>query len=239
MSTSPSENTQNSLILNSEIPTLLVRATAEQAKTDAGLQEADPEKMRRAALAIRNLEHGYHASIPMYCKGATCPMGKSCALLQAGFNYMINNPCPIEQHLISTWAGKIITDLQVNVNNSVEMNLVGELVKLNVYRMRISNRLAFEDFIKQQIVAVDDDGVPQYRDELHPAVNWEETLSRRELKLLDALLATRRSIAEVGGGVSSDPSTNAANILSTLDKFKKALAAKAEIIEAEQAKPAN
>jgi hypothetical protein len=145
----------------------------------------------------------------------------------------------MEAHLMSTWASKLCRDLQVNVENSVEMNLVSELAKLSIYRMRISNRLAYEDFIKQQIVAVDDDGVPQYRDELHPAIAWEETLSRRELKLLDALLATRRSIAEVGAGSTTDPSTNAANMLSMLEKARKTLEARAETVKAERAKPVN
>lgn len=233
---SPSEITPSSD--NDTIPQLLTNALQEQANS-SNIQGVSPEQMRRAALSIRNLEHGYHAMIPLYCKGAQCPMARACPLVLAGFDYMVNNPCPIEQHLMSSWVGKLCIDLQVNTNNSVEMNLVAELAKLSIYRMRISNRLAFEDFIKQQIVAVDDDGVPQYRDELHPAIGWEETLSRRELKLLDALLATRRSIAEVGAGSSTDPSTNAANMLAMLEKAKKNLAQRAETIEGEIAKPAN
>lgn len=236
---SPSEITPDSSSnLPSEVPSLLSQAIAAQTENNT-IQNITPEQIRRAALSVRNLEHGYHAMIPMYCKGAQCPMAKSCALLQNGFTYMLSQPCPLESHLMATWAGKLCRDLQVNVGNSVEMNLVSELAKLSVYRMRISNRLAYEDFIKQQIVAVDDDGVPQYRDELHPAIAWEETLSRRELKLLDALLATRRSIAEVGAGSTTDPSTNAANMLSMLEKAKKALEHRSDELRAERARPVN
>jgi hypothetical protein len=220
-----------------EIPDILARALEEHSNGNS--MPINPDKLRKASNHLRTLEHGHHAGIPLHCGGKNCPMSKNCILLDAGFTYMIGEQCPIEKSLIGTYSQKIAESLQVNQTNIVEMNMVNEIAKIWIFKLRIEDRLTYEDFIKQQIVAVDDDGVPQYRDELHPSIQWDDMLSRRELKLLEALLATRKSVAEVGGGTPTDPSTNASNIMALLAKAKKKLITDAEIIRAEAAKPTN
>jgi hypothetical protein len=149
---------------------------------------------------------------------------------------MIGTPCPIEGHLLTLWTTKYITDLKIDENNLVETNLAAEIAKLDIYSMRVNNRLAYEDFVSKQVVAINEEGTPQYRDELHVAAQWEDILSRRKLRLLDALLATRRSLAEVGGGSTSDPSTQAAMAMKLVKKAQKNLQNQADIVAAESAK---
>ena len=194
------------------------------------------EKIRAAMKSLRTLEHGSHALTPMYCKGDSCSYKHQCPLLKAGIRDMIGSPCPIEGHLLNLWTGKYINDLKIDENNLVETNLAAEIAKLDIYSMRINNRLAYEDYISKQVVAINEEGQPQYRDELHIAAQWEDMLSRRKLKLLDALLATRRSLAEVGGGSTSDPSTQAAMAMKLVRKAQKNLASQAEQLRAESAK---
>lgn len=194
------------------------------------------EKIRAAMKSLRTLEHGSHALTPMYCKGDSCSYKHQCPLLQAGIRDMIGTPCPIEGHLLTLWTNKYITDLKIDENNLVETNLAAEIAKLDIYSMRINNRLAYEDYISKQVVAINEEGQPQYRDELHIAAQWEDMLSRRKLKLLDALLATRRSLAEVGGGSTSDPSTQAAMAMKLVKKAQKNLQNQAEQLKADTAK---
>jgi hypothetical protein len=194
------------------------------------------EKIRNAMRQLRTLEHGAHALTPMYCKGDSCSYKESCPLLKANIRDMIGTPCPIEGHLLNLWANKYITDLKIDENNLVETNLAGEIAKLDIYSMRINNRLAYEDYISKQVVAINEEGKPQYRDELHVAAQWEDMLSRRKLRLLDALLATRKSLAEAGGGSTSDPSTHAAIAMKLVKKAQKNLQKQTDNIKAETAK---
>jgi hypothetical protein len=149
---------------------------------------------------------------------------------------MIGDPCPIEGHLLGLWAAKYMEDLKIDVNNLVETNLANEIAKLDIYSMRINNRLAYEDYISKQVVAINEEGQPQYRDELHVAAQWEDMLARRKQKLLDSLLATRRSLAEVGGGTTTDPSSMAANAMKLVKKAQKNLKIQAENVAADNAK---
>lgn len=194
------------------------------------------EKIKAAMKSLRTLEHGAHALTPMFCKGDSCSYKHQCPLIKAGIRDMIGSPCPIEGHLLNLWSGKYITDLKIDENNLVETNLAGELAKLDIYSMRVNNRLAYEDFISKQVVAINEEGQPQYRDELHVAAQWEDMLSRRKLRLLDALLATRRSLAEVGGGSTSDPSSQAAMAMKLVKKAQKNLQNQADTLKAESAK---
>jgi hypothetical protein len=119
----------------------------------------------------------------------------------------------------------------------VEKNLVADLAKIDLFNMRASNRLAYEDFVTRQAVGVTDDGDVQFRDELSVAAQWEDMLYKRKLKLLDALLATRKAIAEVGAGTGTDPSTSVSRVRGILERKKKALIIEAENAAAEAAKP--
>lgn len=211
---------------------MLQRAYDEQSKRGP----VDLVKLEEVATAVRTLEHGAYSMVPLHCHGTGCPMAAKCPLLQGGFTYMIGKACPLEQHLLDKWSSKYIFDLKINPDNMVETNLAGEIAKLDIYGMRISNKLAYEDFIKQQVVGVSNDGEPFYRDELHVAAIWEDQLAKRKLKLLDALLATRKSMAGAGAGISNDPSTQASAVKRILDKKAIELRATAENLKAEAAK---
>jgi hypothetical protein len=229
----PSENINPNLpSITSNLPPILQHAYAEQLKRGP----VDPQALARINSSLENLEHGYHAMVPLMCHGSACPMAAVCPLYQNGFTYMINKLCPIEQHLMSTYTSKIMEVLKIDPDNHVEVMMAGELAKIDIYEMRLNHRMSNEDFIKQQVIGVDDEGVPLYREELHVAAQWDETLSKRKLKYLDSLLATRKSAAGAGAGIASDPSTQAANIKRLLDKKTRELRETAEDITAERAK---
>ena len=228
-------NDMNSTELSLANDSLLAEAVAEQSKTGIVSQE----QMDIVSSGMNKLRHGYHAALPLHCNGEACPMATKCPLMKAGFNYMIGKDCPIETNLLNIWTSNIINELKIDPNNHVEVGLAADLVKMDLYQMRISNKLAMEDFIQQQIVAVNDEGEPQFRAELHQAAIWDDILSKRKLKYLESLLATRKSMASAGAGISSDPSTNMAAIKSLLSKKKVELQTTAEELKAQGAKPTN
>lgn len=211
----PTEKTNQSLpAIVKGLSPMLQSAYEEQSKRGP----VDLEKLAEADKGIHLLEHGYYAMVPLTCHGSACPMASKCPLFQAGMTFMINRPCPLEQHLMSNWIAKTVQTLKISPDNHTEMSCAAELAKIDIYEMRISNRLAYEDFIKQQVIGVDDQGVPLYREELHVAAQWDDVLSKRKMKIMDALLATRKSAANAGAGMTSDPSTQASNIKRLLDR---------------------
>ena len=177
------------------VPPLLQLAIEQQALTDHPI---DPAKLEAVSRQFRMLEHGYHAMVPLCCTGASCPMSARCQLFKAGFTYMIGTPCPLESHVLATWSARYIQALQIDVENPVEVSLAADLAKLDIYQMRIANRLNYEDFVQDQVAGVDKEGTPFYRKELHAATIWEDMIARRKLKIQEALLATRKALAEAG-----------------------------------------
>ena len=215
------------------IPPLLTRASIEQ-------RSLNPEKVGKALRQLKNLEHGAYASVPLYCKGDACHMAKTCPFMIAGIEDMIGGPCPLETHLIGLWLDNYVGALKIDRNNIVEMSLAQEVAKIDIYERRMNDRLAYEDVVTKQVVGVTEDGTVQYRNELHISAQWLDVLSKRKLKLLSALLATRESVAKAGGGQDTgDPSSNAGNILSLLNHAKKTLQKKSDDLKANNAKPIN
>ena len=191
-----------------DVPPLLQLAMEQQALTG---HPVDPDKLVPVARQFRMLEHGYHAMVPLKCCGASCNMADRCQLFKNGFTYMVGEPCPLEQHALASWTARYVETLQIAADNTTEINLAADLAKMDVYQMRIANRLNYEDFVQNQVVGVDKDGVPFYRHELHQGAIWRDMLVRRELKIQEALLATRKALAEAGkDSKSQDMSTQLA-----------------------------
>lgn len=217
---------------DSVIPSLLAKAL------ESGITDEDRQKVHQAIFHLRVLEHGAYAAIPLHCKGDSCSMARMCPFLKAGIRNMIGEPCPLEKHLLDLWITRYVETLKIDRNNIVDMSCVQEIAKIDVYEMRMNNRLAYEDVVTKQIAAVDDDGTIHYRDELHISAQWMDMLSKRKSKLLESLLATRFTIAKVGGGLdSSDPSSQASRLIDTIKKANNNLQKQADKIKAESAKP--
>ncbi len=225
----------NDLQNQNEHPLLTAALKAEA--EGAGLVGAHlEERLAAASKQLRALEHGHHAMVPLHCNGPSCPMALSCPLMNAGFSYMIGKPCPLEDHLLTLWRDSYVDSLRINHTNMVEVSLASDLAELDIYSMRASNKLAYEDFVSNQCIGISDDGQPQYRKELHVAATWKDMLGKRKLKILDALLATRKAIASVGGGLSDDPSSDAAKVKKLLELKVRALNSASEAILVETAK---
>jgi hypothetical protein len=217
-------------------PDILVRAMEAERESGADIKNITADKLQKAARQLRLLETGHHASFPMRCAGVTCPMQWNCPLMKAGFVSMLAEPCPIERDLLKRWTDAYILGLQVDVNNPVEVGMAADLAETDLFARRAKDRMAYEDFIIKQAVAVDDDGMMQYRSELSPAAIWEDMLFKRKMKIREAFLSTRKAIAEAGGGASTDAATSMSKVRALMDKAKKNLARQDSDIRAAAAK---
>lgn len=221
---------------NDVVPAILLRAM--QHEKEAG-REITAEKLKDAANQLRLIETGRHSALPLRCAGATCPMAWNCPLMKNSFTYMLSGPCPIEQEILKRRVEAYIMGLGVDVSNPIEVSMAQDLAEIDLFSNRAKDRLAYEDFITRQAIAVNEDGEVQYRSELSPAAIWDDMLFKRKMKLRDAFLATRKALAEAGGGQSSDPAQAMSKARALLERAKKNLERQDENLRAEAAKPAN
>jgi hypothetical protein len=222
---------ENDIIITEEVPSLLKKYVEHSNK--------EIDNLRKASFQLRSLESGSHAGIPLHCKGKVCYMAVHCPLITMGVlvEDIVGQPCPVEMHLMEVWSNKIMNELKIDPNNLIESSMARELAKAEIYQLRVSNRLAMEDFVADQCVGVDEKGAPVYRKELHIAAQWEDMIIRRTLKMREALLATRKSIADAGAGNSNNPALNYSNATKLVEKLRKESSAKAEAVRAELATP--
>jgi hypothetical protein len=219
------------IIIQEEVPSILKKYVEHSNK--------EIDNLRKASFQLRSLESGSHATIPLHCKGKACYMAVHCPLLTMGVipEDMVGKPCPVEAHLMEVWANKIMSELKIDPNNLIESAMARELARAEIYQLRASNRLAMEDFVADQCMGVDEKGAPVYRKELHVAAQWEDMIIKRTMKMREALLATRKSIAEAGAGNASNPALNYSNAAKLVEKLRKDSANKAENVRAELATP--
>jgi hypothetical protein len=217
-------------LANQEENPILAKIAAE------GSKELTAADMTQIQKQLRNLEHGHYAMVPIHCRGKACRYENICPLLKAGVSSMVGQQCPLEEHLLKTWIQHYQQSLNVDPTNTIEMNLVCELAKIEIYSARAAHRVGSEDIIINQVIGVSDKGEPIYREELHPVLGLAESQDRRKLRLLEAFLATRQSLAEAGGSGKGDQSTHAAELADIVRKAQRNLASRAEKIKADNAK---
>lgn len=100
--------------------------------------------------------------------------------------------------MVSQFMQEYMDDLGVDIDNLVEVSMIRDLVDQEIQYLRKTKLLSDEHFIQENVIAVDEDGHPVVRKELHLAVELEDRLHRRKKDLRNQLLATREAKAKVG-----------------------------------------
>ena len=156
------------------------------------------------------------ANTPRICKGKECQYLGACMTKKVvDVDKLIGKKCPDEEHFQNAWTGMLCEELGIKENDMsmIQRRLVAQLVKYDIYERRTEYKLATEDFITKQTVHVDDDGVIYDRDELNQAVTFEESLDRRRMRALNALIATPEAKKKLGGEELGDPSSVASELM--------------------------
>jgi hypothetical protein len=137
------------------------------------------------------------SSIPMTCEAQKCIFADTCPLLRQNLAPK-GNPCPIEMSMVSQFTMEYMEQLDVHAENLVEVSMIRDLVDQEVQYLRKTKLLAKEHFVQENVIGVDDQGVPILKKELHLAVELEDKLHKRRKDLRNQLLATREAKAKAG-----------------------------------------
>ena len=132
----------------------------------------------------------------------SCPFREVCILIKdelAPFGY----PCPIEKKVIMEMESDIVTHLDIDRNNPIEMEMLWDLIDTKILDLRASGALkngkltqTIEQKVGQAIVT---------REEVAPEVEIKMELKRLKAGIMDAFVSTRR--AKKKYGMNSDSST--------------------------------
>jgi hypothetical protein len=152
-----------------------------------------------AADAIRpsKTKTSLFSSIPMRCTAEKCPFADTCPLQQQSIA-PVGKPCPIEMALVSQFMESIMTELNVNPDNLIEVSMVRDLVDQEVQQLRATKILAKESFIQENIIGIDDQGRPIIKKEMHLAVELSDKLLKRKKEIRNQMMATREQRAKAG-----------------------------------------
>ena len=159
---------------------------------------------------------GHQSALPMICKGRDCPILEMCPLYEAGLPLPIKKICPVESAVIAQWVNRTMTSLNIDPNEpefAVDMDMVYELAGYELLRMRLASSLSTDPEVsKEVIVGYSPQGDPIYDIKPNMSLLMLEKYSKVVGKLRDALVATRKSQAQVGK-LAGDGSIRAANIM--------------------------
>lgn len=161
----------------------------------------DENDMAKAAESVRpaRTKTSLFSSIPMRCTGPKCLYADSCPLQEQNIA-PIGQSCPIEMALVSQFMESVMTELNVNPENLIEVSMVRDLVDQEVQQMRATKLLAKESFIQENVVGLDSDGRPVMKKEMHLAVDLTDRLLKRKKDIRNQMMATREQKAKVGQG---------------------------------------
>jgi len=175
-------------------------------------------------------KYGYQSSVPLKCKGDDCSFKDDCPFAEIG-KFPSNKRCPLETVLLDGWISEYANNLGVDLSNPVDRKLISDLVVWELLEKRASEELGRDPAIVQEnVVTVDNNGQEVKRKELNQIITFMEKCQRWKLKIMDALVATRKSKA--GELKVKDPGSYASDLIEKARLLQK----KAEDIKLKYAK---
>lgn len=175
-----------------------------------------PDQAKKVSMAMKAMSTGLTASIPLICTGPDCPFKATCPYMLAN-QPPIGRSCLVEKQLINYWTQQYVEEFQVNFNSPTELRMVAELAEFDIYELRITKYLAEKHpTLLQDVISVDKQGNEIANLEISKAFDLKEKIKRNRMKVLEALMATRKDKVKIMSEVVSGNST-----ANKLDELKK------------------
>lgn len=170
-------------------------------------------------VALFQTDFGLYAAIPMLCKGEDCAYATLFPDLHSGV-IEEGERCPVEVSFIMTKYDQYIKELDIQPDDAVDMSILRDLIDYDIQILRADNKMVLEgDFLKEQIVSIDDSGKPIFREDISPTANYKDKIQVRRNKTLEMLNSTRKDKAGTKITAVMDPSSYATELLKrTLEK---------------------
>ncbi len=152
-----------------------------------------PEEAKKVSMSLRHMSTGINAAVPMTCSGHQCPFASTCPYVEVD-KIPLGRPCLVESQLVQHWTEQFVEEFDVDVRNYTELHLVSELAEFNIYEKRITQYLAekHQDLMQSVVTTVDHAGEVIENQEVSRAWELKERIKRGRMKVLEALMATRK-----------------------------------------------
>lgn len=163
------------------------------------------EEVMALTYAIKRQSSGINSAVPIRCSGDMCPFKASCAYMAIG-KPPLAKPCLVESQLIHYWTEQYIDEFNVDPSNITELHMVSELAEFNIYEMRVTKYLAenHPTLLQDVVVGVDASGNVIENQDISKAFELKDRIKKNRMKVLEALMATRKEkmkvVSEVVGG---------------------------------------
>ena len=163
--------------------------------SDIVFTEAEAKKI---SMSLRTMSTGINAAVPMICAGSQCAFAIGCPYVEAG-KPPVARPCLVEGQLITYWTKQFIEEFDVDVGSFTEVQLVSELAEFNIYELRVTKYLADKHptLMQDVITSVDNTGEIIENQEISRAFDLKERIKRNRMKVLEALMATRKERVKI------------------------------------------
>lgn len=179
------------------------------------------EEAKKVIYQMKRMTTGVNAVVPLVCTGDLCPFKRSCVYYEIG-KVPLGKPCLVETQLIEYWMAQYFEEFEVNPTRITEVHLISELAELDIYEMRVTKYLAenHQTLLQEVMSGVDPAGNIISNLEVSRAFDLKERLKRQRMKVLEALMATRKEKIKAITGVTGG--TDAASRISELkEKLEK------------------
>lgn len=177
-----------------------------------------PEQADSLAMAYRRMSTGVTAATPIICTADRCPFKKDCWFYDNGKAPM-GLQCAIEVKLLNDHIIKLIEEYNVDMNNHSELMFIQELAETYILETRVTKVLARPENAEMYGISFkfSPDGEAVEEQVIHWAFELKERIKNRRLKIMDALMGTRKSKATI----VKDIVTQAPTYYNFVEKIKK------------------
>lgn len=199
-------------------PPALVNELSKTLAESCGLELTEPD-VKKIAKYFRKHRLGYQASIPLTCKGDNCCFKTDCPFAEIG-KLPEGKKCPLESMLLDGWVSEYANELDIDVLNPVDRKLLSDLVVWELLGKRAAQELGENPLIVQEnVVTLTQEGQEVKKKELNQLIIFMEKAQRWKLKLLDTMVATKKS--KVKQPKVIDPGSYAASLIEKARQLQK------------------
>lgn len=175
------------------------------------------DRLQQLSKSFTNINDGISkASLIMRCNVAACPFKQSCVLLKNGIapnGYQ----CPIEKKLVMEIEASIIETLDIDRQDTIEMELLYDFIDAKLLDMRTSGMLAEGSVV--QIIEIDNGKATNKYKDIAPEFKVKMDLKKLKSNIMEEFMATRKAKKRYGlNGDSSTFEDIIKNAMGTKDK---------------------
>jgi hypothetical protein len=233
---------------------LIERLKTSETQYSALLARYSPEKIDRLIKALDAYKYGLNASAPIICLGPercpffyACPIGngvsvdrvtgKKKPLYDSIEDFPVGNQCILEKVFIEQRLIDYVQEFSIDPARPSELALINDLALVDLYKQRCTLFLAGGDkegegleFMKKDLLFNPETGEQTGEsNKEHPVMSIMDRLEKRRHKILEELIATRKSKADIAAKFTQAP--DASKLLKEIELLRKVIDAGNKIVE--------